>query len=147
MARAGADREDLDMPLLQIDLREGVSEAKVTELVEKVPARYAELIESPIERVRATVNEVPATHWRVGGKSESQPYPLVRVELMKGRPPDLLRLIMTELSSLVAEILDIPVTRTRLLITEMEPAHWGIGGIPAAEVRANEVAARAAASP
>jgi 4-oxalocrotonate tautomerase family enzyme len=134
------------MPLIQIDLMEGVPEGKITELVERVPARYAELIESPIQRIRAVVNEFPASHWRVGGQAEVEPYPLIRVELMRGRPRELLTEIMADLSNMVAEILGIPVSRTRFLIREMEPEHWGIGGVPAAEVRADEVAARAAAT-
>jgi len=131
------------MPLIQIDVMQGLNEAQITALVEQVPARYAELIEAPPARIRAIVNEVPASHWRVGGKAEPEPTPLIRIELMRGRPPEVLSRIMTELSDLVAELLEIPVSRTRLLIREIEPDLWAIGGVPASVARADEVAARA----
>jgi 4-oxalocrotonate tautomerase family enzyme len=143
VARRRVDRDDLTMPLIQIDVMQGLDEGQITALVELVPARYAELIEAPMARIRAIVNEVPASHWRVGGKAEPEPTPLIRIELMRGRPPELLNRIMTEISDLVAEILAIPVSRTRLLIREIEPELWAIGGVPATLARADEVAARA----
>jgi 4-oxalocrotonate tautomerase len=133
------------MPVISIELMAGISEEVVAELLDRAPARFAELIDAPIERIRARIDEVPANRWRVGGRADAEPRPLIRLELMRGRPAELIERLMAEISALVAEILDIPVLATRLLIQEVDPAHWAIGGIPAGRVRADEVEARATA--
>jgi 4-oxalocrotonate tautomerase len=70
--------------------------------------------------------------------------PLIKIYLMEGRPLELLHRLLREMSALVAEILQIPIDQTRVLLTEIPVTHWGIGGVPASEARAAEIAARAA---
>ena len=133
------------MPLIQIDLMEGHDDAVHRELLERCTALYADAVSAPIERFRSQVNVVAATQWAAGGVvAPTRVSPLIRISLMAGRPPELLRELMADMSALVAEILDISIDDTRVLVTEIPPTHWGIGGVPANEVRANEIAARAA---
>jgi len=42
----------------------------------------------------------------------------------------------------VADIIGVPIERTRLRINEVPPADWGIGGTPAAAMRKTEIDAR-----
>jgi 4-oxalocrotonate tautomerase len=72
--------------------------------------------------------------------------PLVRIDMLEGRPPEKLGELHRRVSALVAEILDTPVERVRTIITEVPPEKWGIGGVPASEARADEIAARRAAA-
>ena len=72
--------------------------------------------------------------------------PLVRIDIMEGRSPEVIRELHERVAALVAEIIDTPVERIRTYITEIPPENWGIGGVPASEVRADEVAARKAAA-
>lgn len=70
--------------------------------------------------------------------------PLVRIDIIQGRPPEQIRELHERVAALVAEVLDTPIDRVRTYITQF-PAHaWGIGGVPADVSRADEVAARAA---
>ncbi len=132
------------MPLIQIDLMEGHSDDVYRELIERCTALYAERLDAPIERFRTQINVVPPARWGIGGKEAPERVsPLITIELLDGRPGELLLRIMAELSALVAEILEIPVGQTRALIWEFPASHWGIGGVPASEARADEVAARA----
>lgn len=118
------------------------------QLIERCTALYADIVASPIERFRTTVNAVPANQWGLGGVAGAERVsPLIRIELMAGRPAELLRRLIAEMSALVAEILDIPVEQTRVYLIEIPTTHWGIGGVPASDVRAGEIAARAAGSP
>jgi 4-oxalocrotonate tautomerase len=71
--------------------------------------------------------------------------PLVRVDLMEGRPPELIEELHRKLAELVAETLDTPIERVRTYITQFPPEAWGIGGVPASVARRDEVEARAAA--
>jgi 4-oxalocrotonate tautomerase len=72
--------------------------------------------------------------------------PLVRVDIMEGRPPEMIRELHERLAALVAEVLDTPIERVRTYITQFPPQAWGIGGVPADVARAEDVAARKAAA-
>jgi 4-oxalocrotonate tautomerase len=68
--------------------------------------------------------------------------PLVRIDILEGRSPEQIRELHRRVAALVAEILDAPIERVRTHVTEIPPDNWGIGGVPAADARADEVAAR-----
>lgn len=68
--------------------------------------------------------------------------PLVHIDILEGRPPEVIEELHARVASLVAEITDSPVDRVRTIITEIPAANWGIGGVPAAKARADEVEAR-----
>jgi 4-oxalocrotonate tautomerase len=68
--------------------------------------------------------------------------PLVRIDMLEGRPRSKLGELHSRVSALVAEILETPVERVRTIITEVPPECWGIGGVPASQARADEIAAR-----
>jgi 4-oxalocrotonate tautomerase len=70
--------------------------------------------------------------------------PLVRIDIMEGRPPEKIRELHNRVAALVAEILDTPIDRVRTYITQFPPEHWGIGGVPADVARSDEVEARRA---
>jgi 4-oxalocrotonate tautomerase len=72
--------------------------------------------------------------------------PLVRIDIMEGRSPEKIRELHERVAALVSEILDAPIERVRTYITQFPPQAWGIGGVPADVARADDVAARAAAS-
>jgi len=72
--------------------------------------------------------------------------PLVRVDIMEGRPPEMIRELHERLAALVSEVLDTPIDRVRTYITQFPPHAWGIGGVPADVARAEDVAARRAAA-
>jgi 4-oxalocrotonate tautomerase len=72
--------------------------------------------------------------------------PLVRVDIMEGRPPEMIRELHERLAALVSEVLDTPIDRVRTYITQFPPHAWGIGGVPADVARAEDVAARKAAA-
>jgi 4-oxalocrotonate tautomerase family enzyme len=141
------------MPLIQIDLMEGYGDDVHRELIQRCTALYAEIVVAPIERFRASVNVVPAAQWGLGGEAApAKVSPLIQIHLMEGRPIALLHRLMSEMSELVAQILQIPLGDTRVYLTEFPATHWGIGGVPAsvarsAEVNARSEAARSAAAP
>jgi 4-oxalocrotonate tautomerase family enzyme len=133
------------MPLIEIDLMEGHSPEVHRELVARCTALYVEIVVAPIERFRAAVKVIPADQWGLGGVPATERVsPLIKIYLMEGRPLELLHRLLREMSALVAEILQIPIDQTRVLLTEIPVTHWGIGGVPASEARAAEIAARAA---
>ena len=71
--------------------------------------------------------------------------PLVRIDLMEGRPPEVIEELHARVAQLVAEVVDTPIDRVRTYITQFPPEAWGIGGVPADVARREDVEARAAA--
>ena len=72
--------------------------------------------------------------------------PLVRIDLMEGRPSEVIEELHERVARLVAEIVDTPIERVRTYITQFPPEAWGIGGVPASVARREEVEARATAA-
>jgi 4-oxalocrotonate tautomerase len=72
--------------------------------------------------------------------------PLVRIDILEGRPPEVIEELHSRVASLVAEITGSPIDRVRTYITEIPAENWGIGGVPAAKARATEIETRRRAS-
>jgi 4-oxalocrotonate tautomerase len=74
--------------------------------------------------------------------AQEETMPLVRIDILEGRPPEVIEELHTRVASLVAEIIGSPLDRVRTYVTEIPAENWGIGGVPAARARADEVEAR-----
>ncbi|MBV9920800.1 MAG: tautomerase family protein [Pseudonocardia sp.] len=72
--------------------------------------------------------------------------PLVRIDIVEGRPRESIAELHRRVALLVAEVLDSPLDRVRTYITEIPASHWGIGGTSADIARADEIEARRAAA-
>lgn len=57
------------MPLAQIHILEGRSEAQKQAVIEKVTAALCEAVGAPPEAVRVVIYDVPKTNWGIGGQS------------------------------------------------------------------------------
>ncbi len=55
------------MPLVRIDIMAGRSPEQIQELHERVAALVAEILDSPIDRVRTYITEFPPHAWGIGG--------------------------------------------------------------------------------
>lgn len=60
------------MPLIQITLIQGRDAAAVTECARQVARAVNKSLGAPLERIRISINEVPATHWLVGDRSKAE---------------------------------------------------------------------------
>ena len=56
--------------------------------------------------------------------------PFVRIDLVRGRDKAVLMRLVEEVSRVVADTLDTPIDRVRVLVSEADPDLWGIGGVP-----------------
>jgi 4-oxalocrotonate tautomerase len=62
--------------------------------------------------------------------------PFVHIDVVRGRDRALLVRLLEEVSRTVAETLDTPIDRVRVVVNEVEPDLWGIGGVPYSVARA-----------
>jgi 4-oxalocrotonate tautomerase len=58
--------------------------------------------------------------------------PIVRIDLLAGRPPEAKAKLIARVTEVVADTLDVRPEQVRVLLTEVPPEHWGIGGISVA---------------
>lgn len=61
--------------------------------------------------------------------------PLVRIDVVRGRERERLAALMAEVTATVSRVLDTPADRVRVIVNEVDPDLWGIGGIPYSVVR------------
>lgn len=57
------------MPIVQIQMLEGRDEEKKRQLIAAVTNAICETLSAPPESVRVLLQDVPKTHWGVGGKT------------------------------------------------------------------------------
>ncbi len=56
--------------------------------------------------------------------------PIVQVSLMEGRPEEKIEKMVTAVSEAVAASLEAPIETVRVIVYEMQPHQYGIGGKP-----------------
>ncbi|UOF90318.1 4-oxalocrotonate tautomerase [Fodinisporobacter ferrooxydans] len=55
------------MPVINIQIMQGRSEETIKKLIENVTETVSVTLDSPKERIRVLVTEIPKTHWGIGG--------------------------------------------------------------------------------
>lgn len=61
--------------------------------------------------------------------------PLIQINMLEGRPPEKITELISNITDTVSETLGAPKQSVRVLVNEMPKTHWGIGGVPASEVK------------
>lgn len=60
------------MPLAQITLMEGRSPEQLRALIAEVTQAIVRAVDAPAQNVRVVIQEVPKTHWGIGGVSAKE---------------------------------------------------------------------------
>lgn len=60
--------------------------------------------------------------------------PIISVQIIRGRTPEMKRALMKELAEAAVRTLGAPETSVRVILTEVEPENWGIGTMNKAEI-------------
>jgi 4-oxalocrotonate tautomerase len=75
-----------------------------------------------------------------------QPAPYFEFLVLRGRPSAQRHALLAGFTDLLVDLLDAPRDLIRGRVVQLDPEDWGIGGSPAATVRADEIRSRAAAA-
>ena len=135
------------MPFLRIDLAAPVDAGVKSELLRRTAELFAEITESPIDRIRTQVHELPPDSFAVGGVQIAESgvqAPFITLDLLEGRPLEQHTALIERMSALVADLVRVPIDRVRLRINVVPATSWGIAGVPASELRKAEIDARRA---
>lgn len=54
--------------------------------------------------------------------------PLVHIDLMEGRPPEKIETMISTVSEAIAASLEAPIETVRVVVNEMAPHQYGVGG-------------------
>lgn len=136
------------MPILTVHLVEGLHTAEQhARLLATMSARYAEVLDSPIERVRACITLHRPEYWATGAVTAAEEpvsAPYFTAIVLAGRPAEQRHRLLATFTDALVEILGVDRALVRGRIVQVDPEDWGIGGVPAAAARQAEIAARAA---
>ena len=143
------------MPVANIHVLAGHPRPVLKQLLREASAAFALAINAPVDRLQVWITEVDPELYAIAGEPadevlQRQPraeteIPLIRMALMEGRPVEMLHRVMADLSEVTARVLGSDPQRVRVQIDHIHPDRWAIGGAPASQVRAAELAQRAAA--
>jgi 4-oxalocrotonate tautomerase len=64
--------------------------------------------------------------------------PLIQVTLVEGRTADAKRALIAGLTDTVVQVLDASRPTVRVIINEVPPEHWGVGGVPKSAAAGSE---------
>ncbi|WP_232665416.1 tautomerase family protein [Pseudonocardia sp. TRM90224] len=123
------------MPVLEVHLVEGKhASAHLAELLETMSARCAEVLDTPIDRVRAYVTAHAPDRWAAGGVAGAEA-PYFTATLLEGRSGELRRRLLGALTDVLVDVVGADRRLVRGRIVQVDPDDWAIGGVSASIVR------------
>jgi len=138
------------MPILEYHLVEGVySDAQCERLLVESSQFYAEILKSPMDRVRVFIHLHKPAMCATGGVLVSRggkPAPYFHFLVLQGRSVEERHALLTGFTDLVVNTLGVERSLVRGGCWPIPPEDWAIGGTPASVMRAAEVQARAEAA-
>lgn len=135
------------MPILNVHLVDGLHSAEQHErLLVTMSARYADILSSPLGRVRAYLTLHHAGRWATGGvlaSAEPVSAPYFTAIVLEGRPVEQRQRLLHEFTDILVDVLGARRDLIRGQIIQVHPDDWAIGGVPASVKREAEIRARA----
>lgn len=55
--------------------------------------------------------------------------PIVQVSILQGRDKEQIRNLIEGVTAAITTSLDVQPEQVRVLVTELPPSHWGVGGV------------------
>lgn len=55
--------------------------------------------------------------------------PIVNIQVLQGRPEEKIKDLIGSVTDSVANALEVPKERVRVIVTEVPKSHWGIAGV------------------
>ncbi|MEK8028858.1 MAG: hypothetical protein RLY78_3907 [Pseudomonadota bacterium] len=142
------------MPIAHIHVLAGHPRPVLKQLLREASAAFAQALDAPPERLQVWITEVDPELYAIAGEPADEvlartpraqaEIPLIRMALMEGRSTETLHRVMAALSATTARVLGGDPQRVRVQIDHVHPDRWAIGGVPASQARAAELARRAA---
>lgn len=131
------------MPIIHFHIADGyATKTQEEQLLVGASQLYAEILQCPIERVRAFLHVYPPSRCAVAGtliSRSSTRAPYFECSVLDGRPLDQRHRLLFGFTDLIVDILGVDRTLVRGQCKRVAPEEWSIGGKPASEQRAAEI--------
>lgn len=141
------------MPVANIHVLAGHPRPLLKQLLREAAATLARELDAPPDRLQVWITEVDPELYAIAGEPADEvlqrtpraqaEIPLIRMALME-RPTEVMHRVMAAMSATVARVLGTEPQRVRVQIDLVHPDRWAIGGVPASQARAVDLARRAA---
>ena len=139
------------MPVVNFHLVEGFSTPEQDERLLVASCRlYAEVLDAPMERVRAFITRHAAGEFAVAGALVTRNglhAPYFDFIVLEGRSLEQRQRLLAGFTALLVECIGAQRELVRGRCTRVEPQDWAIGGEPTGVLRHDEIAARRRAAP
>ena len=143
------------MPVAHVHVLQGHPRPALQQVIADISQAMADILGAPKERLEVWVTEIDPELWGISGEPASAvlerlprdqvEMPFVQMALLAGRPKEQHHALIAAITAIIERVLGTAPGRVRIQISEVAPDSWGIGGVPAAVARAEEIKARAAA--
>jgi 4-oxalocrotonate tautomerase len=137
------------MPIVNFHLLEGSTTAEQDEQLLAGACRlYAEVLEAPMDRIRAFITPHRPGQFAVAGRlvaASGVHAPFFDFIVLEGRSLEQRQRLLAGFTDLLVNVLGVRRQDVRGCCRRVSPEEWSIGGVPASEVRKSEVEARARA--
>ncbi|MGB0747657.1 MAG: tautomerase family protein [Magnetospiraceae bacterium] len=134
------------MPVVHFHLlQDALTPEREAAIVTGASQAFAEVLESPVDRIRAFIHAYSGTRCAVGGVACTDPdhhAPYFEFIVLKGRTTAQQLRLMADFTALLARVLSVDPGVIRGRCIRVEPEEWCIAGKSAAEVRKAEIDAR-----
>lgn len=60
--------------------------------------------------------------------------PIINIQILEGRTEDQIKALIENVTGAVVQSLNAPQENVRVIVTEVNKTHWGIGGVSAKEI-------------
>jgi len=138
------------MPIVHFHLAQGqINDTQKRQLLERATAHYAQVLASPLDRVRVFLHLYQDDAVAVAGKPVAEGgrhAPYFEFLVLEGRPRDQIDALQVGFTDLLVELLGVARELVRGRCHRVLPEDWFIGGDSAANLRAAEIDARAKAA-
>lgn len=133
------------MPIIHFHLVDGCyGPEQEARLVTEASRLYAQVLDCPLDRIRAFILSIPPGRAATGGTVVAKggpAAPYFEFLVLEGRPSSQRQDLLKGFTNLIVAVLGADKTSIRGQCRQISPEDWTIGGQPASEVRRADIAA------
>ncbi len=115
------------MPMLNVQILQGHSAAKKTDLLKKLTQSVVDSIGAPLSSVRVVLQEIPAEHVIVAGEIGKEMV-MITVGLIRGRTEDQKAAVIAAMSEATEQAIGVSKQNIRVILFDRPATDFGVAG-------------------
>ena len=115
------------MPMLNVQILQGHSAAKKTDLLKKLTQSVVDSIGAPLASVRVVLQEIPAEHVIVAGEIGKEMV-MITVGLIRGRTEDQKAAVIAALFEATEQAIGVSKQNIRVILFDRPATDFGVAG-------------------